>query len=111
VLWELFEPFLDGSQVIFGSARISVVVGGILVDRKTDARGTFQEKHVGIVVPGERIFGGSKPICTLVENVGTMFLQETCVISKLPRRLEQPGPPLSQSTTSLLAAFLELTKM
>ena len=80
MLWELLEPLLDGPQVVLSSASISVVVIGDLVDRKTNSRWAFQEEHVRIVVPREWIFGWGESICTLIQYVRTMLLQESWII-------------------------------
>ena len=76
-LWEFLEPQGDGFEVVFGSLGIAVSVGGIIVDRKSNAWWAFKEEHVGVIVPGEGVLGGCELICALVENMWSVFLQKS----------------------------------
>ena len=76
-LWEFLEPQGNGFEVVLGCLGIAVSVGGIIVDRKSNAWWALKEEHVGVVVPGERILGGREFICALVENMWSVFLQKS----------------------------------
>lgn len=76
-LWEFLEPKSDRFEVVLGCLGIAVGVGGIIVDRKSNAWRALEEKHVGVVVPREWILRGRELIGALVENMGSVFLQKS----------------------------------
>ena len=82
-----------------GSAVVELVVG-VVVDGEAHAWRGLQEENVCVVVPAVFVSLGREAVRTLVDQLGAKFGQEAWVVQWVPMRLEHPGPPLSQTTTS-----------
>lgn len=110
--WEFLEPLGNGSQIVLGSTCVTIVVGWVLVDGKSDTWWTLQKEHVSVIIPGEGVFRRRQFVSALIQDVWSVLLQESYINEFVPSKLEHPGPPLSQRTTSSVSgAFFEVTKM
>jgi len=76
-----------------------LIVGVVVYGEAYSWRG-FEEEDVCFVIPAVLVTLGREPVRTLMDQLGTEFCQKTCVVGIVPKRLEHPGPPLSQTTTS-----------
>lgn len=99
------EEIQEGVVSIIGCDCIVVLEGGVQVVGVAHSCRRLQEDEVGDQVPTVRI--GNQLVSQFVVHavfqvVGSYFLQISLVVELVPRRDEQPGPPLSQRVTGSL---------
>jgi len=115
VLWELGEEIEQGIEVVVG--RFSVVVGVVLFQVVGVAYACWwlEEEQVGTFVPWVVVFFQTVAnfvVNSVLEVVGSDFLDESLIRHGVPRSELQPGPPLSHRVrgSELFAPLTDSTK-